>query len=919
MADPKTTLTLSGDASNLASCLQESTQNFKKFANDIKAETSGIQGSISNITAPFTALKAGFAAVTAAVLAVGAAIQASLTSTQEWTLGINKLATVMSVSLAKATGYAVVAKEMGLSTDDLTNAAAKLETRILKNGDTFKKWGVSVTDSKGNLLSTGEVMEGMASKYQSLGSQQEKNAFLAETMGKAWKDFAPMMQLSAEKIAHANQMVGDFNLTVSKEGVKAAKDYRTATADVDLAFQGIAKTVSDAFMPQITDLKNGFTELAADVLPAVTWAARAFATALAWTVNLFKTLGINAAEVFDVIKDGLVMVGSVIAKVIKGDIQGAVKAAKAGMKEMADDAEAYNQQILASDKAYEERYKQIWSEQKKDKEEAHKGGKAPGEAGEEASLMDKLKQRLEQIRKDEADKLGIDKDYYERSKAADYAYWEKVLATSKATGKERVGIENEVNTARKAMKTQAFEQNKAFFEMQLAASKHNYDSQILLATKNYNDIVAIEGARSAHALEAQKKLVELQEKQKETIKKVNGEVLTMERAHNDALVSMDIERLNWEKSQGQISEREYLTQLKGFEDKKYQLEVATLNKKLSLNKGDLEETTKTNAEISKLQDKHLLDEQKNQQQLFLISGTAGQGFVAGLRASANAAKSVYQQFAEFGKQMQNDVANSLGKMFTDMLTKGTSFGQAMKTMWKSLATEIVSSLMQMASHYLIDLAIKKTMASFETADAAKKKVDAAAQVTTEQAKAGAVAAGATQTVTALGTVAATAATTTAAMIDLAAAETWAAYAAMPFIGEGLAAAQIGVMQGALGEVKAFASGFSAFAKGGLVTEPTMGLIGEAGEDELIAPKSDFITVAKDIINDVMNTTSRGMAYASNAAGFGSTPSSGNGGNQGDTIHIHMENSTNVCDSVSATAFFGGVIQKTLNTYNRKYA
>ena len=50
-----------------------------------------------------------------------------------------------------------------------------------------------------------------------------------------------------------------------------------------------------------------------------------------------------------------------------------------------------------------------------------------------------------------------------------------------------------------------------------------------------------------------------------------------------------------------------------------------------------------------------------------------------------------------------------------------------------------------------------------------------------------------------------------------------------------------------------------FAKGGLVTSPTLGLLGEAGA-EFIAPQKDFVSYTKQIIRSVENNKTSGNSF-----------------------------------------------------------
>jgi len=910
-ADKQVQVKITGDSTNLFSSLQQSTAGIKTFAQDIKSEMSGISGTIGNLTAPFAALKSSFGMVTGAIAAVSAAIIGAIAQTNEFNASVNKLHLTLGVSLATATTWAIAAKEMGISIDDLSGIAAKLETRILKNSDTFTKWGVATKDAQGHALTGAQVLENLAAKYSSLGTQQERNALLASTMGKSWVESQKLMSDLSEKLEHGKRVQEDFNLTVTGDGVAASKAYKVATEDVGFAFQGVAKTVGDSVTPIITSLMKSFVEFAKEVLPGVSWAVKALTDGIAAVINIFNDLGIYAAETFDEIIDGFNLVSGVINKILDGDFKGAFQAAKDGYKAMADDHEAYAGQITASDEKYQARHRQIWSDIKKDEEApAGKAGNTPGGLGDSESLMEKLKQRLEALRKSRAAELGVDADYFQLSKADEFAFWSGQLKTSAATGKDRIALENEVNSARKASKDEHFGQEKAALAAQLADLKGNFDAQIALAEANLASIGHIEGVKSSHYAEAAKQVTDLKNKQVDQTLKVNEVILNAEKAHVDAMDALDLQDLNFRKAQGEISETEFLQQQAAANNRKYQEDAQALAKRRELVAADPIETAKVNAEIQKLEDQRVASERRTQQELGALTGTAGSGFLAGLHKAVNQLPTVYQQFAAFGASIHATMTNSLGKAFDDMIIKGTSWKNAMVNATRAVATSVVSSFSQMAAKYLVDMAIKKGMDTFDTITATKKKADAAAAVAGESAKTLATTTGAATTTAAMTDIVAATDLATASMTDYAATSIWAAYADIPFGGEALALAEISSMEGSLAAVKAMA-----FAKGGVIDRPTLALMGEAGQREFVAPERDFKNVIKDVINSVMATTASVQAYAAQSFSGGSSGMATAGGSGAPNITI---NTGHILGSSADSAnVIGKYLSQVMVDFNRR--
>lgn len=128
--------------------------------------------------------------------------------------------------------------------------------------------------------------------------------------------------------------------------------------------------------------------------------------------------------------------------------------------------------------------------------------------------------------------------------------------------------------------------------------------------------------------------------------------------------------------------------------------------------------------------------------------------------------------------------------------------------------------------------IIQTLTGLSQAHAAAKSVEATAETTAAVATAGAAA----TAVTAAGTVAAANAVETASFTALATSEFMAAHAWIPYVGLGLA---LGFVAAMLTSISQSAQSVPAFANGGIVSGPTLAMVGEyagaSGNPEIIAP------------------------------------------------------------------------------------
>ena len=139
----------------------------------------------------------------------------------------------------------------------------------------------------------------------------------------------------------------------------------------------------------------------------------------------------------------------------------------------------------------------------------------------------------------------------------------------------------------------------------------------------------------------------------------------------------------------------------------------------------------------------------------------------------------------------------------------------------------------------------------------------------EATKSAASTAGATEQATAAETAATANATVASTAMSAAIAQIFEAHSAIPFAGvpiaAGFASMALGIWSALSGVAKAVSIGLSAFATGGLVDRPTIGLVGEAGP-EIIAPVSDFKTVVQSLLVDTVQTVRDVAAMAGGGQG-----------------------------------------------------
>lgn len=257
--------------------------------------------------------------------------------------------------------------------------------------------------------------------------------------------------------------------------------------------------------------------------------------------------------------------------------------------------------------------------------------------------------------------------------------------------------------------------------------------------------------------------------------------------------------------------------------------------------------------------------------------SATDGMMAGLDNFIQKSSNKFETWKQTVTQVLSGVQTAFASAFRGILSGQMSLSQGFKTIWKGIADTVIGALANIAAQYL-------------TTAIAEAIFDKAQQTT--------------------------AASSTAATTSQAVAETWAAYAPFPFVGPGLALAQIALMMGSIAAASAGAPAITKRAVGGLITSPQLTLMGEAGP-ELVAPESDFKDWTRNLTANIIHQERQSQAYAAMGGRYASMAAAQGAGGYGAALHVHLEGATVMGESVESSRIIGRGLKRVLDDYNRR--
>ena len=209
-----------------------------------------------------TAAKAGGAAI-AAVGAAGVALTKTVmdgaAEAAAYGDNIDKMSQKMGISAEAYQEWDAILQHSGSSIDGMQRGMMTLSNAVIKGSDAFQKLGLSqeqvASMNQEDLFAA--VIEGL----QGMEEGAERTALAQELLGGAAKELGPLLNTSAEDTEAMRQRVHELGGVMSNEAVKAAAAYQDSLQDMQTAFGGLKRGLMTEFLPSITKVMDGLTEI----------------------------------------------------------------------------------------------------------------------------------------------------------------------------------------------------------------------------------------------------------------------------------------------------------------------------------------------------------------------------------------------------------------------------------------------------------------------------------------------------------------------------------------------------------------------------------------------------------------------------------------------------------------------------------
>lgn len=201
------------------------------------------------------------------MLSIGA-MAVPLKTAKDWAAAVNDLEDKTDMAGETASKLLAVGEYVGLSTDEMSGAMAKMsknaytaaksiETAAASgniSNDVFTKFGITILDNNGHLLSAEQILANVTEKHRSMANGVEKTAMEMEIFGRSGTKLNDLLNLSGKQFADVYDNAEKCGLVLSHETTQAFEDAGFKINQAKQNLKGLATSIGVEMLPAFDDL-----------------------------------------------------------------------------------------------------------------------------------------------------------------------------------------------------------------------------------------------------------------------------------------------------------------------------------------------------------------------------------------------------------------------------------------------------------------------------------------------------------------------------------------------------------------------------------------------------------------------------------------------------------------------------------------
>jgi phage-related protein len=179
-----------------------------------------------------------------------------------------KAAQKAGITVAAWQEMAYAASLSDVNNEQLLGSYQKLNKAMIEaaqggksQAETFKKLGITLMNSKGELKATDEVMLEVADAFAKMPEGAAKTAMAMELFGKSGAQMLPMLNSGKDGLMETRREAERLGLVMGKDAAAASEEFNDNVTRLQARIKGVGMIIGGAFMPAMGQLITSFSDL----------------------------------------------------------------------------------------------------------------------------------------------------------------------------------------------------------------------------------------------------------------------------------------------------------------------------------------------------------------------------------------------------------------------------------------------------------------------------------------------------------------------------------------------------------------------------------------------------------------------------------------------------------------------------------
>lgn len=172
---------------------------------------------------------------------------------------IDKMSQKMGLSTEAYQEWSAVMQHSGTSIDSMQASMKTLANAVENDNAAFSRLGL--TQEYIATLSNEDLFAETITALQNVDNETERTYLAGQLLGRGATELGALLNTSAEETQAMRDRVHELGGVMSDEAVKAAAAYQDSLQDMQTAFSGVKRGLTQEFLPGITSVMDGLTEI----------------------------------------------------------------------------------------------------------------------------------------------------------------------------------------------------------------------------------------------------------------------------------------------------------------------------------------------------------------------------------------------------------------------------------------------------------------------------------------------------------------------------------------------------------------------------------------------------------------------------------------------------------------------------------